>query len=625
MSGARQTRILACSLLLLALGGCRDAGFEEARAVRVESLALRQASTPPPPVADAPLDASALRRLGGWQTVTLPDPWDLRRRSRGVAGWYRAELLLPPDHERWSIHVDGVFDQLEVFADGERLGSVSSDEPPTLGDRWSNTLIARLPDDRDRVELMLYFRTLPEHIGGVIDIVAGPRDWLTEATQQRVLIRSVIPNALALVGLAAGLMVLLLARFAEDRGAYWFGVSTSIWCLVSLVPAPPGSFLGWLWSVLAHAFVPAVAVGFHRILGLRRRNVELLLAGTVVFGGLLRAAAPPLLIPAVDVLWWLGNFVIGLYILPLAVQNQRVSQTNGSRWVLFAGVVLMIGGLHDVVSLFAGRVLVVPFSLFVAASPVIAIATAGSIVAALARALQTVRRLNVELEDRVAEKHRELSASYARTAELERERAIATERERMMRDMHDGTGGQLVSALSLVEGGEFKSDDLVETLRAALTDLRLSIDSLETGPPDLLALLALARTRLESRLEHHGVRFAWEVEDVPTPPGFGPEQSLHVLRIFQEAVTNALKHACAKTIAVRTGTARDSADRSCVFVEIADDGRGHTAAAEAGTSGSGRGLRNMRRRAEEIGGECTITTSLTGTTVRLLLPIASSS
>ena len=119
----------------------------------------------------------------------------------------------------------------------------------------------------------------------------------------------------------------------------------------------------------------------------------------------------------------------------------------------------------------------------------IAIATAGSIVSALASALTTVRRLNVELEDRVEAKTRELAASWARTAELERERAIATERERMMRDMHDGTGGQLVSALSLVESGEYRGDDLAETLRAALADLRLSIDSLEAGPPDLLAVL----------------------------------------------------------------------------------------------------------------------------------------
>jgi hypothetical protein len=91
----------------------------------------------------------------------------------------------------------------------------------------------------------------------------------------------------------------------------------------------------------------------------------------------------------------------------------------------------------------------------------------------------------------------------------------------MMSDMHDGTGGQLVSALSLVEGGDFRNEDLAETLRAALADLRLSIDSLETGPPDLLALLALARTRLGASV--HGRPFRPRSRTC-RHRGFGPEK-----------------------------------------------------------------------------------------------------
>jgi signal transduction histidine kinase len=62
--------------------------------------------------------------------------------------------------------------------------------------------------------------------------------------------------------------------------------------------------------------------------------------------------------------------------------------------------------------------------------------------------------LNRELEDRVEEKHRELERNYARLAALERDRAVAEERARLMRDVHDGVGGQLVSTLALVEAGD---------------------------------------------------------------------------------------------------------------------------------------------------------------------------
>jgi len=607
--------------LLLAGLGCAetDAGRPELR-----DVSLRIGAVPAPPPTGEPLLADAMRNLGGWEPVALPDVWNLRRRAGNVTGWYRGTLDLPPDRRDWVLLLDGSWRGLEVFASGEHLGGVARGEAmPPLSYPTSGDLMVPLPAQGDRIELWIHYQTAPSELGLLVEGVAGPRDEMTAIAQRRALLRSTIPNALALVGLVGGVLVLLLARFSQERGAYWFGAATSLWCLAFLLPAEPSSAIAWLGSVLVHGFVPAVAIAVHRVIGERRPWSEAVLVGSVAIGAALRAVVAPVFIPAVDILWWIANFFIGLYLVGLAFQSPRMRQITGARWILFAGLILVAAGAHDVGSMLAGRMLLVPFSLFAAATPVIAVATAGTVVTALARALREVRSLNTELEERVEEKGRALAASWARTAELERERAIAAERERMMRDMHDGTGGQLVSALSLVEGGEFRPEDLAETLRAALADLRLSIDSLETGPSDLLALLALARTRLESRLEHHGLRFAWEVEDVPAPAGFGPEQSLHVLRIFQEAVTNALKHARAKTIAVRTGTAHDAAGRPCVFVEIADDGRGHAAAASARNlaDGSGRGLRNMRRRAQEIGGECTISSSAAGTTVRLLLPL----
>src|SRR5690606_34827795 len=96
-----------------------------------------------------------------------------------------------------------------------------------------------------------------------------------------------------------------------------------------------------------------------------------------------------------------------------------------------------------------------------------------------------------------------------------------------------------------------------------------------------------------------------------------------VLRIFQEAVVNALRHAQARVFTVRTGEERD-ATGAWVFVEIADDGKGFAAGApeEALRAGGGRGLGNMRRRAEAIGAQLSLTSGPGGTTVRLRLPCA---
>ena len=250
----------------------------------------------------------------------------------------------------------------------------------------------------------------------------------------------------------------------------------------------------------------------------------------------------------------------------------------------------------------------------------LALATVAMLVGSLGTRLGFAERLNVELEDRVEARRRELAASYSRMAELERDGAIAAERARLMRDMHDGTGGALVSAISMAEAGG-PAPAIAEVLRDALADLRLSIDSLDPAEPDLVSLLGAARARLEPRFEGRGVRIAWDVREVPRPAGFGPESALQVLRIFQEAVVNAMRHAGGRTVTVRTGVERDAAGRAWVALDVADDGRGFAPDASAPHAGGGRGLGNMRRRAAALGGELAVASGAGGTCVRLRLPV----
>jgi signal transduction histidine kinase len=272
-------------------------------------------------------------------------------------------------------------------------------------------------------------------------------------------------------------------------------------------------------------------------------------------------------------------------------------------------------GVHDVASVMTGRlvwgVLLTPYL------PALGMLAAGwSVLTHLSDGLTEAEMLNAELEARVRDKASELERNYDRLRQLERERAIAQERDRIMRDMHDGMGGQLVSTLALVESGRATPDGGADAIRDALDDLRLVIDSLDPVEEDLLAVLGVIRGRLEPRLRRNGIDFAWQVTDLPTIPGFGPDRVLQALRIVQEAITNVIKHAGAHTITVRTGRAADEGGAG-VFVEIADDGAGIDPARP-----EGRGLRNMRHRAESLGGRVTIASTGGGTAVRLWLPLA---
>src|SRR5260370_17986913 len=85
-----------------------------------------------------------------------------------------------------------------------------------------------------------------------------------------------------------------------------------------------------------------------------------------------------------------------------------------------------------------------------------------------------------------------LKSSFAREEERARAAALARERTRLMRDLHDGLGGQLVSIVALSERGDAGAP-IGDAARAALKDLRLVIDSMDDIGGDLMLALGSCR------------------------------------------------------------------------------------------------------------------------------------
>jgi len=226
-------------------------------------------------------------------------------------------------------------------------------------------------------------------------------------------------------------------------------------------------------------------------------------------------------------------------------------------------------------------------------------------------ALRHSERAQADLAARLAEREAELIESHAKLRAIEHEQILNTERQRLMQDMHDGLGSSLMGALKAVEHGH--DQNLAEVLRACIDDLKLAIDSLEPVQADLLLLLATLRFRLGTRLEQAGVRLHWEVQDVPPLAWLDPRSALHILRILQEILGNAIKHSGAGAV---TLTTRQEGEQ--VIVTVEDDGRGFDVSAPRS---EGRGLANVRRRAQSIGAQALWHAKAQGTRFELVLPL----
>lgn len=234
------------------------------------------------------------------------------------------------------------------------------------------------------------------------------------------------------------------------------------------------------------------------------------------------------------------------------------------------------------------------------------------------RSLQRAMLESIQLRQRADALAKSLRLEQGRTQEAIRQQDILSERQRVTRDLHDGLGSILVSTLVALERGALPADAVPAVLRECVDDLRIVIDSLELADPDLVVLLGSLRHRLGPRLESAGLALRWEVEDLPRLAWLGPSHTLQVMRIVQEALTNVLKHARAHSVRLATSESRSDSGVELATIVIEDDGQGFDTERPAS---SGRGLKNLRSRAQQLDGALEIHSSPRGTRVSLSLPV----
>ncbi len=227
--------------------------------------------------------------------------------------------------------------------------------------------------------------------------------------------------------------------------------------------------------------------------------------------------------------------------------------------------------------------------------------------AASAQAHELLKTLAV----RVADRESELRASYDRLEQIVREQERTAERSRILRDMHDGVGAHISSAIRLVESGKADAKEILATLRDSLDQLKLSIDAMGLQPGDVGGLLANLRYRLGARFTASGLDLKWQVAVLPVLDRLDAQAMRQLQFIIFEAFSNILQHAHATLMIV-------SADSgpSGVLLTIQDNGVGFDV-----TQPFSRGCRQMQERAQAIGVRLAWSSGANGTRVEVCLPL----
>ena len=153
--------------------------------------------------------------------------------------------------------------------------------------------------------------------------------------------------------------------------------------------------------------------------------------------------------------------------------------------------------------------------------------------------------------------------------------------------------------------------EMSDALRACIAEMRLAIDSLSTSEDDFEATFSDFRFRWEPQLKALGIESRWQVTIAPDVPPLAPHNTLQVLRILQEALTNVLKHSRAAHVEVRLRWVG-----ALMTAEVEDDGVG----VQDTPRTQSRGLNNMRLRAGRLGGTVALASRPGQTVVSLKVP-----
>ncbi|MDD5388135.1 MAG: 7TM diverse intracellular signaling domain-containing protein [Gallionellaceae bacterium] len=575
-------------ILLLGLVLAMPAFAVPAREIWQAEFILADTATPPTP------------NDSRWHPVRLPHA--LKQDAvTATGGWFRFRIhtdVVPAEPQAiyvWWLNLNAAFYFNDEFlGDGGRF-----DEP--IARNWNKPFLFVLPlGDWHAGTNEVLIRIKSDPGWGILSPVEiGPLEQLRPDYELRRVLQVDLARGLTLTLLiAASLVLAVWWRRRHDPQYFWFGLACLAWAVFSAYlivrdPPMPGPWFRSLSHLAMDIWAVCMAMFVQHYLGQRSRRVERMLLAYLALAVALTLSP-----------WiWPGyvyafdhslGFIIICALTWQVFQRWRQNQWREHYLLGLALVALVLASLHDLLlslppDLLGAKIAHIRlkyhfFSLHFAA-PVVLLFLTGHLGRRFADALTQAESFNRELERRVEASAQALTESYQRRTLLERETAAAEERERIYRDLHDDIGAKLLSLAIRA-----KDSQIADIARSALQDLRDVVSRSAQADAPLSDLLADWRVEIIGRCAAADLRLVWnQPEDLPER-NMTAADALNLGRILREALSNILRHAEARAVVLGVHFAHGQYQ-----IALEDDGQGKPRA-------PGRGMRNMRARAAQLGG-----------------------
>ena len=586
--------------------------------VKAETLELTQAQ------ATIMVDGSVEQR-----DVVLPYHWD--RLHHAHAGEAVFELRFPlavESAEPYGIYISRIGNTADIWLNGgllARLGDVAHFNGDDYGKAPQYVSIPVQLLRKDNV-LRVHIRADAGRRGGLSSVVVGSNKEVSREYEKTYRWRVSVSLVITILSLLVGAVAMVLWITQSDSGDRWVNRRDTIYLSASLAElcwalrvgdvAIQRPLLPWPWwgVVMTAAFagwICCIALFCHHVAGWHRhRSMPAMrtalwgLFGTSIVASTLSFTLhQPAFLTA-----WLGFanlFFIGYATLYLVAAFRRPQPAH----LLLAtvGAINVAMGVRDWLTIrISGSY---AESTWIRYSSVLFGLTLGYIVLTRFRAASAqAQDLLTNMSAKVAEKEQALTESYQRLEQLAREQERASERTRILRDMHDGVGSHISSAIRQLLSGKASNSEVLLTLRDSLDQLKLSIDAMNLPPGDITALLANLRYRLEPRFAASDIELQWDVDLLPALERLDGNAMRQLQFMVFEALSNVLQHAHASVLRIEA----HSVPGDGALLRVIDNGCGFDVERV-----QRKGLTSLRERAAAIGARLNVSSAPGRTVVEI--------
>ncbi|MGN6232589.1 MAG: sensor histidine kinase [Trinickia sp.] len=587
--------------------------------VKVEAARAQPLSgSAPPNLADDRPPAS------GWVPVSLPDFWSARWPSFDGVVWYRLTWRQSSAGAPIALMLDYLNMAGAIYLNGTLMRHDARLVEP-LSREWNTPRYLLLPAAlRHDGENTLLFRVsgMAQYQGGLGPVALGPPDAMQARYEAAARMRLTSQWFSLAVSVTLGCFFLSMWLMRRAEVLYgWFAAMLLAWCAVQINQTATGTWPlsstdGWevanTIALLAYSALYTIFVV--RLCERRWPRYELALWCVVALASAVLCVTPHARIENVrDILFVaqaLHYFATSLIFIVFAYRGGNTEH----RMLAACVAVFVAAGCHDLLA-FLG-VLHDNFYFGGLTVQILMICMALALGRRHVMNLKRIEGFNEDLARTVEATQRELTQTLHRQHQLEVEHARLGERLSFAHNLHDGLGSALLGSIIALERTPqaIPPNRFLSILKELRDDLRLIIDSTTSeqyGDATFADQIASQRHRFTRLFETQGVQCTWRLvglEEYALPASRG----LDVMRILQEALTNAFKHSRASRIDVEMHV-----DEELMLV-VRDNGVGFVDRGDA--SHLGTGMSSMRARANRLGAALDISSAPGATAIALTVP-----